>query len=71
MFPTFSISKVEITAQILQEKGYLGNDGTVVGAYGGNTPYSLSPEGISVKESVLRVDPETRKLNVTLKVATE
>ena len=65
-FPTFGITKDELLTE-----GYLGTDGSAVGVEGSYTPYSLEPEGISVKESVLRVDPETRQLNVTLKVATE
>lgn len=52
---------------MLQE-GFLGTDGTIVGAYGGATPYTLQADGLSIKESVLRVDPDTRQLNVTLKV---
>jgi hypothetical protein len=28
----------------------------------------MEPEGIHIKESILRVDPETKQLNVTLKV---
>lgn len=71
MFPTFCISKTEITAFFLQEKNYLGNNGTVVGAEGGVTPYTLETDGLHIKESVLKVDPETRKLNVTLKVSAE
>lgn len=65
-FPTFNITKEDLLTS-----GFLGTDGTVIGIEGSSTPYSLKPEGISVKESILSVDPETRKLNVTLKVATE
>lgn len=68
MFPIFTISRAEITTQFLQEKNYLGNDGTIVGAYGGSNPYTLEADGIRIKESVLKVDPVTRQLNVTLKV---
>ena len=50
---------------------HLGTDGLIVGADGGVMPYSMKPDGLTIKESLLRVDPETRKLNVTLKVATE
>lgn len=70
-YPTFKSNGNEISAEWLQTKKYLGTDGTIIGAYGGATPYTLTPDGISIKESILRVDPETRKLNVTLKVATE
>lgn len=48
--------------------GYLGNDGTVVGVEGGNTPYTLVPSSIIVTESLLKVDNANKKLNVTLKV---
>lgn len=53
----------------LIEAGYLGNDGTVVGVEGGNTPYTLVPSSIIVTESLLKIDTANKKLNVTLKVA--
>lgn len=62
-YPTF-----KITSEALQERGLLGTDGTIVGADGGSTPYTLEADGIHIKESVLKVDPVTRQLNVTLKV---
>ena len=65
-FPTFSL-----TSEIMLQEGFLGTDGTVVGADGGAAPYTLKGEGLEIKESVLRVDPATRQLNVTLKLATE
>lgn len=65
-FPTFIITK-----EVLLTEGFFGTDGTIIGADGGHTPYSLEPEGISVKKGILRVDPETRQLNVTLKVASK
>lgn len=68
IFPTFRINGVAITVETLKEKGYLGNDGTAVGADGGNTPYTLQADGVHITESVLKVDPVTRQLNVTLKV---
>lgn len=70
-FPTFNLNGEDLTTELLMENNYLGNDGTVVGAYGGTTPYTLAAEGLSIKEHVLRVNPETRQLNVSLKVATE
>ena len=62
-YPTLNITNDELKAN-----GFLGTDGTIVGAYGGTAPYSLEAEGIAIKESILRVDPETKQLNVTLKV---
>ena len=70
-FPRFNMDGEEITEELLKENSFFGNDGTIVGAYGGNSPYSLETEGIHIKESILKVDPETRKLNVTLKVSAE
>lgn len=52
----------------LKEKGYLGTDGTVVGIYGGNLPYTLTPSMPRVTEHNIIVDPEKKTLNVTLKV---
>ena len=59
------------TTEELIEKGYLGNDGTVVGIYGGTTPYvdGLTPIAPTVTGSLLKVDNENRKLNVKLTVS--
>ena len=62
-YPTFSVTKESLEAQ-----GYLGTDGTIIGAEGGDTPYTLETDGLRIKESILKVDPETHQLNVTLKV---
>lgn len=48
--------------------GYLGTDGTVVGITGGAAPFTLVPAAPRITESVIKVDPETKKLNVNLKV---
>ena len=57
----------------LLANGYLGNDGTIVGMYGGNTPYDLnmSPAAPKVTESSVKLDLENKKLNVSLKVTAE
>lgn len=62
-FPDFTISQEERL-----NNGFKGTDGSVVGADGGIASFSMEPEGIHIKESILRVDPETKQLNVTLKV---
>ena len=56
------------TEEDLQAMGYLGTDGTVVGVTGGTAPFTLVPSTPRITESVIKVDPETRKLNVNLKV---
>lgn len=53
----------------LQSKDYLGTDGTVVGIYGGETPYTLEPSVPKVSSSDLQLDMEQKKLNVTLTVS--
>ena len=57
----------------LQTNGYLGTDGTVVGIYGGETPYSetdmLSPSVPKVTSSSLDLDMEKKELNVKLTVS--
>ena len=67
-FPSCKFNNQELTNDMLTENGYVGTDGNAIGAYGGSNPYSLKPDGLSIKESILRVDPDTRQLNVTLKV---
>lgn len=52
----------------LKSAGYLGNDGTVVGMYGGTTPYTLIPSTPTVTSSKITVDTEKKQLNVSIKV---
>lgn len=56
-------------ASTLQSNGYIGTDGTVVGIYGGDTPYTLVPSVPTVTESNLELDMENKKLNVNLTVS--
>lgn len=48
--------------------GYLGNDGTVVGEYGGVSPYTLELAVPKVTESTISLDNAKKILNVSLKV---
>ena len=48
---------------------YRGTDGTVVGIYGGTTPFTLDPQVAKVTESTFTVDTTNKKLSVKLKVA--
>lgn len=52
----------------LESLGYLGNDGTVVGRYGGLTPYTLDLAVPKVTENAITVDPTAKTLSVSLKV---
>lgn len=57
------------TVSTLQSAGFIGTDGTVVGIYGGDTPYTLVPSVPTVTESNLELDMENKKLNVNLTVS--
>lgn len=56
-------------AATFESLGYMGNDGRVVGYMGGATPYTLELAVPKVTESQISLDPETRVLNVNIKVS--
>lgn len=63
----------DMATSTLLAEGYLGNDGTIVGIYGGNTPYvsGLDPSAPKVTDSTVKLDLDKKKLNVSLKVTAE
>ncbi len=63
-----STCECNLTTDDLQSGSYLGNDGTVVGIYGGTTPYTLVPAVPTVSSYKINVDAANKKLNVNLKV---
>lgn len=56
-------------AATFESLGYMGNDGRVVGSMGGATPFTLELAVPKVTESQISLDPETRVLNVNIKVS--
>lgn len=52
-----------------KNKPYMGNDKTVVGLEGGNTPYTLSPSGPKETSSTVKVSDSDKKLNVSITVS--
>lgn len=56
-------------AATFEALGYLGNDGRVVGYMGGTTPYTLELAVPKVTDSRISLDPESRVLNINIKVA--
>ena len=64
-----STSSIAETVDWLKSNNYLGNDGTVVGRYGGSNPFTLEPSFPKVTDSKIAVDPEKKILNVSLKVS--
>ena len=57
-----------LTKAQLIEKGYLGNDGTVVGLLGGPAPFTLIPSQPYVSSSSVTYNKTTKKLNVNVTV---
>lgn len=56
-------------AATFEELRYLGNDGRVVGYMGGVSPYTLDLAVPKVTESQISLDPDSRVLNVNIKVS--
>lgn len=53
----------------LENSDYIGNDGTIVGLYGGLTPYTLDLDVPKVTENTIVLDPISKTLNISLKVS--
>lgn len=68
----YIVNKTDTDITTLQDNGYLGTDGKVVGIYGGDNPYDdnmLVAKVPKVTSSDLDLDLEQKKLNVTLTVS--
>lgn len=63
---TYSGDLTDTSNEYFVSQGWLGTDGTAVGAYGSSTPYTLTPSGISVSSYTLGVDTEKKQLNVKM-----
>ena len=60
---------VDGSCECTPSSSYVGTDGTIVGIYGGETPYTLEPTVPKVTDSNLQLDMENKKLNVNLTVS--
>ena len=65
----YDVDIEDYESEDVKTNGYLGNDGTVIGPMGGNTPYTLEPTLPKVTKADMKVDPKAKKLNVTLTVS--
>ena len=69
----YLVSNPSTSTTDLQYNGYLGTDGTIVGPYGGSTPYSdvdmFKPLVPTVTSSDIKLDNENKVLNVKLTVS--
>lgn len=57
-----------ITDDYLKEKGYIGNDGTVIGANGGANPFTLDLAVPKVERADVKLDAAKSMLNIDLKL---
>ena len=65
----FGSSYINSSCECNPSSSYVGTDGTIVGIYGGETPYTLEPTVPKVTDSNLQLDMENKKLNVNLTVS--
>ena len=63
---TYSGALTDTSNEYFVSQGWIGTDGTAVGAYGSSTPYTLTPSGLSVTNYTLGVDTEKKQLNVKM-----
>lgn len=61
----------ELTKDELQSAGYMGNDNTVVGYYGGKNPYSLRTNLPEVSSSKVHLDRDAKQLQINIKVSAQ
>ena len=59
------------TKEKLQENNFLGNDGTVVGCWGGKNPYTLKPNIPSVSSSKVHLDREKKQIQINIKLSSQ
>lgn len=65
----YDVTIEDYMSEDIKANGYLGNDGTIIGPLGGNTPYTLIPTVPHVTEANLKVNPKKQELNATLTVS--
>lgn len=56
-----------LTKEDLLKNNYLGNDGTVVGYYGGKNPYTLSASSPTIKNTI-HLDKDKKQIQFNLKI---
>lgn len=62
---------VNLTKNKLQEMKFLGNDGTVVGCYGGKNPYTLKPNIPIVSSSKVHLDRTKKQIQINIKLSSQ
>lgn len=55
----------------IEAKGWMGNNGTVIGCYGGKNPYTLRPNIPEVSSSKVHLDRDAKQLQINIKVSAQ
>lgn len=63
------VSITKMTKEQLQAYGFLGNDGTVVGYWGGKNPYSLKMISPAILSHKIHLDKEMKQIQMKMKVS--
>lgn len=59
------------TKEKLEASGFFGNDGTVVGCYGGKNPYTLMPNIPQVSSSKVHLDRDNKQIQINIKLSSQ
>lgn len=62
---------LNFTKEKLLENKFLGNDGTVVGCWGGKNPYTLKPNIPTVSSSKVHLDREKKQIQINIKLSSQ
>lgn len=62
---------INFSKEKLQENNFFGNDGTVVGCYGGKNPYSLKQNLTTITSSKVHFDRDNKQIQIKMKVSSE
>ena len=62
---------INFSKEKLLENNFFGNDGTVVGCYGGKNPYSLKQNLTTITSSKVHFDKDKKQIQIKLKVSSE
>lgn len=55
----------------LQKNNFLGNDGTVVGCYGGKNPYTLKQNQPTITSGKIHFDKDKKQIQIKMKISSE
>ncbi len=71
-YPVSSEKRLENMSKAeLEAAGYMGNNGTVVGYYGGKNPYTLKPNIPEIASSKIHLNRDAQQLQINIKISAQ